>query len=143
MVRFTEERSRLLGFGYGRSRFSSCRSVRRRDSEGVWWLDLALSSGSSSGVTYWRSLFVVEWSLLAFLEFRLGVLFQLQVVFLLRGDDGGVPSAPHMEACWSCGQGFLVVLRVRSLEVPASSVVYGRLRCVFHDALRLLVRFTY
>lgn len=49
------------------------RSVRRRGGEGAWWLDLALSSGSSSGVSYWRSLFVVEWSLLAFLEPRLGV----------------------------------------------------------------------
>ncbi|KAG5397280.1 hypothetical protein IGI04_019094 [Brassica rapa subsp. trilocularis] len=69
------------------------RFVCRRGGEGAWWIGRALS-GSSSGVTYWRSLFAVEWS---------------------------------VDACWSCGQGLFVVLRLRSLEVSASSVIYGRL----------------
>lgn len=52
-------------------------------------------------------------------------------MFLLRGDDGGVPSARAYGGLLVVWSGFPVVLRVRSLEVPASSVVYGRVRCAF------------
>ncbi|KAH0926052.1 hypothetical protein HID58_018308 [Brassica napus] len=49
----------------------------------------------------------------------------------------------HRDACWSCGQGLFVVLRLRSLEVSASSVIYGRVCCALHDALHLLDHLTY
>ncbi|KAH0926048.1 LOW QUALITY PROTEIN: hypothetical protein HID58_018304, partial [Brassica napus] len=127
----------FLGFGYGRSQFPCCRFVCRRGGEGAWWIGRALS-GSSSGVTYWRSLFAVEWT---FLESRLGVSSRTRVVFLLRGDDG---SSARTQGCLLvCGQGLFVVLRLRSLEVSASSVIYGRVCCALHDALHLLDHLTY
>ena len=46
----------------------------------------------------------------------------------------------HREACWSCGQGLIVVLRVCLKEFSTSSIVYGRVSSASNDTLRLLVR---
>ncbi|KAH0855194.1 hypothetical protein HID58_020421 [Brassica napus] len=109
------------------------RFVCRRGGEGAWWIGRALS-GSSSGVTYWRSLFAVEWSVL-------GVSSRTRVVFLLRGDDG---SSARTQGCLLvCGQGLFVVLRLRLWRFQLLLSSMARVCCALHDALHLLDHLTY
>ncbi|KAF3580269.1 hypothetical protein DY000_02031990 [Brassica cretica] len=99
------------------------RSVCRRGSDGVWRLGFALSSGSSS-CDFWRSLLFVEWSVLPSWSQAWCLFLSPRRVF--AQGRRWCRRRVHKDACWSCGQGLFVVMRVCFQEVPTSYVVYGR-----------------
>ncbi|KAL0735007.1 hypothetical protein Bca4012_011217 [Brassica carinata] len=83
------------------------------------------------------------WSSIDILEPRLGVLPCVRVVLLLRGGDGGDPSARTLRFLLVVWLGSLCDICVCVVSVFSSSVVYGRASGASDDTLRLLIRLTF